>query len=117
MMTFRHTGEYLIEVFRTIVMFVVLVALLFVAYCLLRLLALAFHFVNSQWFVGHEGMGLILTATVVLVVGWLVPLFHRRRRLDRTNGSTTLERFDSRPRTQPEQDSQHAEDWSDHSPS
>jgi len=77
---FDLLAKYFIGVFRTIIWFVLLVALLFVAYCLVRLLGLAFHHANQAWFTGNEGIGLIVAAALILLIGWVAPWFHRLRR-------------------------------------
>ncbi len=75
---------YFIGVCRMVIWAAVLVALLFCSYCSIRLIGLAFHWVNENWFDGNEGFWLIVSALAVMVVGMLLQaakmlLFRRKQ--------------------------------------
>ena len=76
---FENYRLYFLGLCRVIVFGVVLVALLFVAYCLIRLIGKAFTWVNAHWFNDHDGLWLITTAAALMAAGLVWQAIRRPR--------------------------------------
>jgi len=68
-MFFEQFRQYFIGMCKAVIWFVILVALLFAAYCAVRFLGIAFKKANDRWFHENDGLWLIITAAVIMILG------------------------------------------------
>lgn len=97
---FNQLRDYFIAVTKTIIWAVALVALLFVAFCAVRLLGVAFDWVDAHLPSENDGAGLLIAAAAVVFVGVakqvIAAVMWRRRQ--GTKSSQTSWRGPSSPR-------------------
>ena len=77
---FHELAAFVIGLFRAIIWFVLLVALLLVAYCAVREMEKAFTHVNRHWFDGDDTYRLIAAAGLLMAIGCVVQIVRRFRR-------------------------------------
>lgn len=83
---FYEIAAFFAGLYRAIIWFVLLVALLLVAYCAVRAMDMAYDYVNDYWFESDDSFSLILAAAILMAVGvslQIVRHFWRRGRRER----------------------------------
>jgi Ni/Fe-hydrogenase subunit HybB-like protein len=76
---FHELAGFFIGLYRSIIWFVILVALLLVAYCAVRGMDKAYDYVNRHWFDGDDSVKLAVAAALLMGIGALIQVLKRYR--------------------------------------
>ena len=76
---FHDLASFFMGLYRGIIWFVLLVALLLVAYCAVRGMDKAYDYVNRHWFDGDDSVKLAIAAAVLMGIGVLFQVLKRFR--------------------------------------